>query len=74
MNKLKQKMAQAELERRSKVVPVNILNECLPYQLNFINDPHKRKAVCGTRRAAKSFMFALYLINQALTVPKSKWV
>lgn len=67
-------MAQAELERRNKVVPVNILNECLPYQLEFIADPHKRKAVCGTRRAAKSFMFALYLINQALTVPKSKCI
>ncbi len=74
MKNLKEKLAAKELEKRSNIVPINILDECLPYQLNFIKDENKRKAVCGTRRAAKSFMFALYLINQALTVSKSKCI
>ncbi len=72
--KLIQKIAQQELKKRQDIKPADVLQECLPYQLDFIKDPHKRKAVCGTRRAAKSFMFALYLINQALTVPRSKCI
>lgn len=72
--KLLAKLAKQELTVRETVKPVNVLAECLPYQLEFINDPAKYKAVCGTRRAAKSFMFALYLINQAITVPNSKCV
>jgi len=75
MNKrLQEKIAHQELQRRQNEIIVNVLESCLPYQLEFIMDPHKRKAVCGTRRAAKSFMLALYLINQAITVPKSKCI
>ena len=66
------KLLEKELSKRTNTPCV--LNECLDYQLDFITDPAKRKAVCGTRRSAKSFMFALYLINQALMVPKSKCV
>lgn len=68
----KKKLLELELKKKQK--KVSVLDECLPYQLEFINDPSQYKAVCGTRRAAKSFMFALYLINQAITVPKSKCI
>jgi len=74
MKTLREKLAKAEFDKRKNIIPPNVLQECLPYQLNFITDPNKRKAVCGTRRSAKSFMFALYLINQAITVPKSKCI
>lgn len=70
---LAKKIAQKELKRRN-VKPINVLEQCLSYQLAFILDPHKRKAICGTRRAAKSYAIALALINQAVTIPKSKCI
>ena len=70
--KLIEKLSKKEHIRRENEVETDVLKECLPYQLTFIKDPSKRKSVCGTRRAAKSFMFALYLIDQAIRVPKSK--
>jgi PBSX family phage terminase large subunit len=72
--KLLKKLAEERLEVIETTRLPNVLNECLSYQLDFINDPAKHKAVLGTRRSAKSYMFALYLINQAVTVPKSKCI
>ena len=72
--KLIKKIAKQQLKQMENEVLPDVLKECLDYQLEFIKDPSKRKAVCGTRRAAKSFMLALYLINQAITVPKSKCI
>src|SRR5277367_4754722 len=73
------RLAQQALDKQQAlteiaVKPADILSECLPYQLDFINNPDKRKCICSTRRSGKSFCLALYLISQALQVPKSKCI
>ncbi len=70
---MKKLLLREQRVRESIKIP-DILQECLPYQRDFIKHPSKRKAVCGTRRAAKSFMLALYLIDAALNTPKGKFV
>lgn len=66
--------AEQELDKRSQYESVDVLQECLPYQLAFIKDPNKRKVVCSTRRSGKSFCLALYLISEALKTPKGKFI
>lgn len=70
---LLKRLAQQELQARESPPP-DVLQECLPHQLNFIKDPSRRKVVLGTRRSAKSFMLALYLISAALKTPKGKFI
>lgn len=67
------KLVKNELKKRS-APPVNVLTECFPEQLIFIKDPSKRKKLCLTRRSGKSTTVGLYLINEALTYPRSKYV
>ena len=62
------------LEQSGQDSPIDILAECLPYQLDFIRDTSDRKVVCSERRAGKSFMLALYIISICIAQPKSKCV
>lgn len=71
-DKLRLQLQQEELTNRESTQEVDILSECLPYQLEFINDPAKRKFICSTRRSGKSFTAAIDLINTALKTPKGK--
>jgi hypothetical protein len=64
-----QSLIQQELSKRQDIP--DVLKECLPHQLDFIQDSSLRKAVLGTRRSSKSFMFALGLIDIAIRFPKS---
>ncbi len=61
-----QKLAAKEHYLRNNIKIPDILKECLPYQLDFIKDPARRKSVCSTRRSAKSWTLVLYLISEAL--------
>ena len=74
MNKdLAAKLMKKELTKRAAPLP-NVLGECFPEQLAFINDTSKRKKLCLTRRCGKSTTVGLYLINEALKHPRSKSV
>ncbi len=64
--------AKKELKAEKKVAIPDILASALPHQRAFILDDAKRKALCGTRRSAKSFAIALLLIYYCLHHPKSK--
>jgi hypothetical protein len=72
--KLLAKIAQSEIEQRNNEVIPDILKECLPYQLEFIKDPSKRKVVCSTRRSAKTFCGAIYMVDTALKIQNAKIV
>ena len=63
---LLKKMLMNEHKIRESIKIPDILQDALPYQLNFIKDPARRKAVCSTRRSAKSWCIVLYLISEAL--------
>jgi phage terminase large subunit len=65
---------EAELEKRSQEKPIDILQEALSYQLDFINDPSLRKIVCSERRGGKSFALALALINTCIQTSGAKCV
>lgn len=70
--RLKVEAAQEVLATRANTPPVNVLQDCLPYQLQFINDPSKRKAICSTRRSAKTYCACLYMVHAAVQSPNSK--
>src|SRR6266571_4790218 len=70
--RLLSKIAKQELQIRETATIPNVLKECLPYQLEFINDKAKRKSICSTRRSAKTFAVCIYLIHTAITTPKAK--
>ena len=72
-NSIALKMAQNELKKR-KAPPTNVLTECFDKQLEFIKDPSKRKKLCLTRRCGKSTTVGLYLIQEALNHPRSKFI
>src|SRR5690349_45800 len=55
-----------EIVDRNKKVSFDFEKDSFSNQLDFINDPAKLKAAFCTRRAAKSFSGALYLIKEAL--------
>ena len=76
MNKadLKSQIAVKELAKRSLYSTINILQECFPQQLDFIQSSAKRKALCCNRRSGKSFTLALYMIDQALKTPRGKFL
>lgn len=57
----------AELRRRQR--EGSLLDEALPVQRAFIDDPAKLKAALCTRRAGKSYGCAIYLIDEALKNP-----
>lgn len=67
------KLMQKELKKRS-APPINVLVECFSQQLAFIKDPSKRKKLCLTRRSGKSTTVGLYMVNEALSNPRSKYV
>lgn len=69
---LRKKIAQRELQRRQEIKLPNVLEECFAQQLQFIDNPAKRKVLCTTRRSGKSTATAFYLINEALLNPRSK--
>lgn len=55
----------AELDRRRRIQ--NIATElCFDRQLEFIDDPRKRKILICTRRAGKSYTLAVYIVQEAL--------
>lgn len=72
-NNLAAKLMKKELIKRA-APPVNVLAECFAEQLQFINDSNKRKKACLTRRSGKSTCVGLYLIQEALNHPRSKYV
>lgn len=75
MNKtLREALLKKELKIRDEVKPPNVLGECFAQQLDFINSSAKKKVLCLTRRAGKSYCVAVYLINEALLNPKSKLI
>ena len=45
----------------------NVLEDALPQQREFIEDPAKLKAILATRRASKSYTAGLYLFQEALS-------
>lgn len=65
---LRQKLAKSRLQALQDQQLPNVLELCLPYQLQFIQDPHKRKVVCSTRRSAKSYALSLALIDAAIKI------
>lgn len=73
INSIALKMAKSELKKR-KAPPTNVLTECFDKQLEFIKDPSKRKKLCLTRRCGKSTTVGLYLIQEALNHPRSKFI
>jgi len=70
--KLLSKVALSELTKRETITPIDVLGECFAHQLEFINDPTKRKVLCLPRRSGKSTAIAIYLINIALQDPGAK--
>lgn len=64
--KMLAKLAKQKLEQLETEELPNVLELCLPYQLAFIKDPHKRKVICSTRRSAKTFALILALIDNAI--------
>lgn len=64
--KLLAKLAKEKLQQLETFEPPNVLEECLPYQLDFIKDSHKRKVICSTRRSAKTYALILALIDTAI--------
>lgn len=73
-DKMRLDFLEKELAKRSLIKPIDILVEALPYQLEFIQDPSLRKAVCSERRGGKSFALALALIDTCIKVPGAKCV
>jgi len=67
------KLMKKELTKRA-APPINVLSECFAEQLAFIKDPSKRKKLCLTRRSGKSTTVGLYMVNEALSNPRSKYV
>jgi hypothetical protein len=63
-----------ELARRQQIVPIDVLEEALPYQRDFIEDPALFKLICSERRAGKSFSLALALIDMCVKRPKAKCI
>ena len=63
----------AKILEKNEKAP-NILDEALPYQLAFIEDPALLKIVCSERRGGKTFALALALINMCLKTPGAKSV
>jgi PBSX family phage terminase large subunit len=60
---------QSKIVRRDSDITLNFKRHLFPQQLDFINDPSKRKAALCTRRAGKSFAVSRYLIQEALQTP-----
>lgn len=60
---LLEEILEREVLRRN--VP-NILENAFDKQVEFIKDPHRRKAIFCTRRSAKSYTAGLYLVKTAL--------
>lgn len=71
---LRAEAAQEELARRQSAKTLDVLQEALPYQLDFIKHPSLRKCVCSERRGGKSFALALAQVDQCLRVPGSKCI
>lgn len=70
--KLLNKIAKQELQQRESVKLPDVLSECFTQQLDFINDPAKRKVLCLPRRSGKSTAVAIYIIWVALNNPGLK--
>ncbi len=60
----------AELQRRRK--QSSLLDDALPVQRSFIEDPARFKAAICSRRAGKTYGCGYYLIDEALKHPKTK--
>ncbi len=61
----------AKVIRRTSDITLNFKRHLFKEQLDFINDPSKRKAALCTRRAGKSFAVSRYLIQEALDNPET---
>ena len=57
--------------RRTADITLNFKRHLFKEQLDFINDPSKRKAALCTRRAGKSFAVSRYLIQEAIDNPET---
>ena len=69
---LTRKIAAQEFKKRQEVKIPDVLQDCLPYQLEFIKDPSRRKCICSTRRSAKSYCVGLCMVDKAINTPKAK--
>ena len=63
--------AKARVVKRTSDITLNFKRHLFKEQLDFINDPSKRKAALCTRRAGKSFAVSRYLIQEALDNPET---
>ena len=61
----------ARVIKRTSDITLNFKRHLFKEQLDFINDPSKRKAALCTRRAGKSFAVSRYLIQEALDNPET---
>jgi len=61
----------ARVVKRTSDTTLNFKRHLFKEQLDFINDPSKRKAALCTRRAGKSFAVSRYLIQEAMDNPET---
>jgi hypothetical protein len=61
----------AEQKRATRAVQEALLGELFPEQRAFVTDPHRRKAVLGSRRAGKTEMWSRYAVMVALEHPRT---
>ena len=60
-----------KVPRQTADITLNFKRHLFKEQLDFINDPSKRKAALCTRRAGKSFAVSRYLIQEAIDNPET---
>ncbi len=59
----------SKIVRRAGGISLNFKRHLFSQQLDFINDPSKRKAAVCSRRAGKSFAVSRYLLQEAIDNP-----
>ncbi len=59
------------IRRNNSEITLNFKRHLFKEQLDFINDPSKRKAALCSRRAGKSFAVSRYLIQEAIDAPET---
>ncbi|MBF85167.1 MAG: hypothetical protein CL489_11960 [Acidobacteria bacterium] len=64
----------SRIVRRAGGISLNFKRHLFRQQLEFINDPCKRKAAVCSRRAGKSFAVSRYLLQEAIDSPGSMCV
>src|ERR1700689_66749 len=74
MSRLLKNMMKEALQIKEEDKAPDVLQECLPHQLAFIEDSSRYKVLEGTRRSSKSWALALYIISKALSTNNGKFI